>query len=91
MVITHFRKQTAQERQAISAKLRQAREEAGLKQMHAAKLLNIPQSILSEVESGERRLDVAELKLLAKVYKKDPAWFLRDDDDSQCQDVQEDP
>jgi DNA-binding transcriptional regulator YiaG len=76
--ITSFRKQTDQERQRLCEQLRKAREEASLNQGEAAQLLGIPQSILSKVESGERRIDMSELMAIAKVYGKDPAWFFGD-------------
>ncbi|MFA6526620.1 MAG: helix-turn-helix transcriptional regulator [Candidatus Buchananbacteria bacterium] len=52
-------------------KLRQARYDAGLKQIDVAKKLKRPQSYVSRVESGEYRLDVMEVKRFAKLYKKD--------------------
>ena len=51
----------AQRRQHIQMLLRSVREEAGLWQIDVAKRLNEPQSFVSKYESGERRLDVAEL------------------------------
>jgi transcriptional regulator with XRE-family HTH domain len=41
--------------------LREVREKAGLRQEDVAKRLGKPQSFVSKVESGERRLDVLEL------------------------------
>lgn len=41
--------------------LRQARLEAGLRQEEVARRLGQPQSFVSKYESGERRLDIAEL------------------------------
>lgn len=52
-------------------KLRQARLEAGLKQIEVAKKLKRPQSYISRVESGEYRLDIIEVKRFAKLYKKE--------------------
>jgi ribosome-binding protein aMBF1 (putative translation factor) len=52
-------------------KLRQARQDSGLKQIDVAKKLKRPQSYISRVESGEYRLDVMEVKAFAKMYKKD--------------------
>lgn len=57
-------------------KLIKARHEAGLRQIDVAKLFNRPQSFISRVEAGEYRLDVLELKRLAKIYKKDIRYFI---------------
>ncbi len=42
--------------------LRQVRRDAGLKQDQVAKRLKRPQSFVSKYESGERRLDLVELR-----------------------------
>jgi len=42
--------------------LRQSRIEAGVRQVDLAKCLKRPQSFISKYESGERRLDVLELR-----------------------------
>lgn len=75
-----WRKQTEIERKHLAAKLRRAREAAGLNQRDVAERLGIgSHSIVSELENGQRRLDVVELIVLAELYGKDPAWFLRPD------------
>ena len=72
-----WRKQTDIERRVLAAKLRLAREEAGLNQLDVAARLGIgSRSIISELENGQRRLDMVELIALAQIYGKDPAWFL---------------
>lgn len=44
------------------ALLREVRVEAGLRQEDLAKVLRMPQSVVSKYESGERRLDILELR-----------------------------
>ncbi|NLE07047.1 MAG: helix-turn-helix transcriptional regulator [Parcubacteria group bacterium] len=57
-------------------RLKKARFEIGLKQEEVAKKLKKPQSYLSKIERGERRIDVAELQELAKIYKKEINYFI---------------
>ena len=56
-------------------RLIQARQEAGLNQIEAAKRLGRSQSYLSKIEVGQRKVDVIELKKIAKVYKKSTSYF----------------
>ena len=60
----------------IIEKLKIARLNAGLKQEDVASKLKKPQSYISKIERGERRVDAAELKELAKILKKDINYFL---------------
>ncbi|HKZ01171.1 MAG TPA: helix-turn-helix transcriptional regulator [Pyrinomonadaceae bacterium] len=50
------------EQRKLRAVLRQMRVEAGLKQSDLARKLNQSQSFVSKYESGERRLDLLELR-----------------------------
>ena len=61
----------------IINRLKQARIDAGLSQQVVADKLEKPQSYVSKIESGERRLDVAEIKKFAVVYKKDISFFIK--------------
>ena len=60
----------SREQRALVARLKQTREEAGLDQNQAAQKLGTTQSYISKLESGQRRIDVIQLKELAKIYKK---------------------
>ncbi|WP_331461265.1 helix-turn-helix domain-containing protein [Micromonospora tarapacensis] len=55
------------EYQRLCALLRELRREAGLTQVQVAAALDVPQSFVSKYESGERRLDVIELRHVAQV------------------------
>jgi transcriptional regulator with XRE-family HTH domain len=48
----------------LQSLLRQIRLEAGLRQVDLAERLGLPQSFVSKYESGERRLDILELRLI---------------------------
>jgi len=61
----------------IINRLKQARIDAGLSQQAVADKFNKPQSYVSKIESGERRLDVAEIKKFAAIYNKLADYFLK--------------
>jgi len=61
----------------IIERLKKARIEADLSQQAVAGKLGKPQSYISKIESGERRLDVAEMKKFAAIYKKPADFFLK--------------
>ncbi len=64
------------EYQAFLQVLKQARIEAGLTQSDVAKKLKQHQSYVSKCESGERRVDVVELKKFASLYGKKISDFV---------------
>ncbi len=64
------------EYQKLSARLKNARLEAGLTQVEAGEKLKRPQSYLSKIERGERGVDAIELGEFAKVYSKDLDYFI---------------
>ena len=59
----------SKEYKAVLRKLKKARKKSRLTQVEIAKRLGKPQSFVSKVENGERRLDIIELKHIAKLYK----------------------
>lgn len=60
------------------ARLRQARGQAGLTQAEVAARIERPQSFVSKCESGERRIDPAELSTFARLYGKRASSFLEE-------------
>ena len=52
------------EQSQLLALLKQARHEAGLTQADVTLLLDLPQAVLSNIERGERRIDLLELRRL---------------------------
>lgn len=57
-------------------KLKQARIDMGFDQKEVAKKLGKSQSYISKIESGQRRIDVIQLKELAGIYKRDINYFI---------------
>ena len=58
-------------------RLKKARLEAGFTQAQVAKKIRRPQSHISNIESGQQRVDVVELKRFAKIYGKDIGYFVK--------------
>lgn len=61
----------------VVKKLKEARAKVGLTQVDVSQKLKKPQSYVSKIERGERRIDVAELSILAKIYKKPLDYFIK--------------
>jgi transcriptional regulator with XRE-family HTH domain len=57
--------------------LREVREERGLRQEDVAESLQHPQSFVSKYESGERRLDLLELREVCRVLGISLVDFVR--------------
>jgi transcriptional regulator with XRE-family HTH domain len=71
----------AHERVAIAARLRMARELAGLSQAQVAKMLGLHRPSVSEAEAGRRRVTAEELVRMADMYGVDIAWLAGAEDD----------
>jgi transcriptional regulator with XRE-family HTH domain len=70
------------ERRLLSEKLRQAREYIGFSQDEVAALLKVPRTAVTNMESGQRKVDALELKRLADLYRQSVSHFTSDDDDT---------
>jgi len=58
-------------------RLRQARSQAKLTQKEVADALGVTQSFISKIEAGQYRIDVVQLRRIAKLYKKKIEFFLK--------------
>ena len=59
--------------QAVGAVLTRARERAGITQTQLARKLRKPQSFVSNLERGQRRIDVLELLVVIDALGGDPS------------------
>ena len=58
-------------------RLKKARMQAGLNQKYVASKIGRTQSYISKLESGQRRIDIVQLKEFAKIYKKPLDFFVQ--------------
>ena len=63
---------------ALLTALVEARTDAGLTQQQLAEKLGRPQSFVSKVEHGDRRLDVIEFLEICRLLRCDPYALLKD-------------
>lgn len=70
------------ERRRLGDRLREARKYLGLKQDEVATYLKIPRTALTDIESGQRRVEAIELTRLAKLYRQSVAYFTGEDEAS---------
>ena len=61
----------------LCAYLRDARKKSGLTQAALAKLLGRQQSFVAKYETGERRIDILELKVIADAIGVDACDVIR--------------
>ena len=60
----------------LAARLRWAREHAGLSQGQAAKMLGIHRPTISQIEGGQRSVKAEEIKTFAELYDVKEDWLL---------------
>lgn len=68
---------TRRQRRRLAGLLRELRVEAGLRQEDLAARLGASQNAVSNLELGERRLDVLELRLVCAALGVTPEEFVR--------------
>ena len=62
-------------RSAIAARLRAAREQAGLSQGQVAKLLGMQRPTVSEIEAARRKVSAEEVTRFAGIYDVSVTWL----------------
>ncbi|WP_242187225.1 helix-turn-helix transcriptional regulator [Sphingomonas sp. CARO-RG-8B-R24-01] len=67
-------------RRLLGERLRDARKYLGLKQEEVASYLKIQRSALSDIESGQRRVEAIELSRLARLYRQSIGYFTGEDE-----------
>lgn len=71
-----------EERRKLGDRLKEARKYLGLKQEEVASYLKIPRTSLTDIESGQRRVEAIELARLAKLYRQPVGYFTGEDEAS---------
>jgi transcriptional regulator with XRE-family HTH domain len=67
--------ETSRTRAEIAARLRAAREQAGLSQGQVARHLGMHRPSISEIEAGRRRVSAEELARFSEVYRVSVSWL----------------
>jgi transcriptional regulator with XRE-family HTH domain len=66
-------------RASIAARLRAAREQAGLSQGQVAKLLGLQRPSISEIEAGRRKVSAEELTRFSDIYNVSISWLTKEE------------
>lgn len=64
-------------REKLLMLLKEERQKRGIRQVELAERLGVPQSFVSKYESGERQLDILELRRICQVIGIDLDDFIR--------------
>jgi len=70
-------------RKTLCERLREAREYLGFSQEEVATYLELSRSALSNIESGQRKVEALELKKLARLYKRPVSYFTGDETEGE--------
>jgi transcriptional regulator with XRE-family HTH domain len=81
-----MKKNSSDERVEMGARLRTARELAGLSQEQVAKMLSMRRPSISEIEAGQRKVSSEELRKFSEVYDVKLAWLIGSDSEDEAAD-----
>lgn len=65
------------QRERLQALLKRIRQDKGIRQVELAERLGVPQSFISKYESGDRRLDILELRQVCEAMEISLGEFIR--------------
>jgi transcriptional regulator with XRE-family HTH domain len=63
------------ERKQIGELLRESRDYLALSQDEVARAMELPRSAISQIETGQRKVDTVELKKFAQLYRRPVTYF----------------
>lgn len=66
------------QRQALAARLKEARKLSGLSQGKVAEMLGMHRPSVSEIEAGNRKVSADELSKFAEIYDVSVSWLVGD-------------
>jgi transcriptional regulator with XRE-family HTH domain len=66
------------DKETLRSLLRDIRQRVGIRQSDLAERLGLPQSFVSKYESGERRLDILELRLVCQALGLSMSQFVQE-------------
>jgi transcriptional regulator with XRE-family HTH domain len=75
------------ERNVVYARLRRAREFAGLSQGQVARMLGVHRPTITEIEAGRRRVSTEELSEFARIYDVKASWLIGEDPSTETGDL----
>src|SRR6516162_2944879 len=67
------------ERRQLGERLRDARKYVGLSQEEASAILKLPRTAITDIESGQRKVEALELKRMAELYRQPVSHFTGED------------
>jgi len=68
------------DRQVLGNRLKEAREYLELSQDEVARVLSVPRTAISLMETGQRKVEAIELKKLAEIYQQPISFFTGESD-----------
>lgn len=78
--VVNIRDQTEEQRAAMAQRLREGREYVGLSQEDVAQALGLSRPAVTNIETGNRRVEAVELDRLATLFRQSVTYLLTGED-----------